>query len=593
MANLTKELLKLYALGQLTATEVQGLAHAASQDGWGGDYNLAASLSRKTKWSAKNATRTVMLVAKKFALASSLSQYSVELDPVSGKRLDMFLPHEIYAYASKRGGLSRWCLPAEQLAGESQTHLGRLLSEWRDNEDVQYAGNITEVGILGFHMDGVDISSSKSVGKSKSVLVASLNVCSAEKASDRAIRFPLYVLRKSRCCTCGCSGYCTLQRIFEVIAWSCRSLMIGRTPSDNHLGDPFTEAQRACRLEPGSPLPAAALLQVRGDWESHINTFRLRTCRQEHFCWKCDATTSDGVHCFRHFEEDAAYINTTIDHKTYLERCAAENQQPSHLFRCPGLTIDHIMIDTMHAADLGAFGDCLGSLFYLEVSNKSWHRTNEAGLESLNRSLNRYYDLNKHKGLTRATPLSMSQIMSKSLGYPFLKAKATEARHLAEFAVWLAMKHMYGDESRRPFCFSDGGRMAGRTEEHLAALVAMCQGMERYERSLRSEPFDGETCKTAMLQFLASLDILNRLWRRGREEETGLPFVVRPKCHMLWHVVVHQIPRAGNPAESWCYRDESYVGDVKRICSKTRHPRTLEAMVLLKMRILQGLAGDL
>ena len=34
----------------------------------------------------------------------------------------------------------------------------------------------------------------------------------------------------------------------------------------------------------------------------------------------------------------------------------------------------------------------------------------------------------------------------------------------------------------------------------------------------------------------------------------------------------------GNPAKFWCYRDEDYVGFIKRICAKTKHPATLEAV---------------
>ena len=32
----------------------------------------------------------------------------------------------------------------------------------------------------------------------------------------------------------------------------------------------------------------------------------------------------------------------------------------------------------------------------------------------------------------------------------------------------------------------------------------------------------------------------------------------------------------GNPRNFWCYKDEDFVGTVKSVCSRTRHPNTLE-----------------
>ena len=59
---------------------------------------------------------------------------------------------------------------------------------------------------------------------------------------------------------------------------------------------------------------------------------------------------------------------------------------------------------------------------------------------------------------------------------------------------------------------------------------------------------------------------------------------------MLMHLVLDHIRVYGSPAKFWCYRDEDYVGLVKRICSKTKHPATLEARVLLKLRLLMAMS---
>jgi hypothetical protein len=67
--------------------------------------------------------------------------------------------------------------------------------------------------------------------------------------------------------------------------------------------------------------------------------------------------------------------------------CAAEGQQPSNLFRSPGLQLKHLAVDSMHAADLGVWQDALGSLFFLEIDDKSAAPNRIDGLRRLNGQL--------------------------------------------------------------------------------------------------------------------------------------------------------------------------------------------------------------
>ncbi len=84
---------------------------------------------------------------------------------------------------------------------------------------------------------------------------------------------------------------------------------------------------------------------------------------------------------------------------------------------------------------------------------------------------------------------------------------------------------------------------------------------------------------------------LNQLWRQGRshEEAKRLPWHLRQNCHLLQHLALDHVLVYGSPAKFWCYRDEDFVGVVKRICSKTKHPATSESRVLLKLRLLEAL----
>ena len=113
--------------------------------------------------------------------------------------------------------------------------------------------------------------------------------------------------------------------------------------------------------------------------------------------------------------------------------CGDEGQQPSTIFLSSGLELDHLAIDSMHAADLGCFQDALGSLFWLEIYNKQWYPNRFAGIAALNRDLEAFYYVNRDRGLSKATPLTLSQIIGAKPGYPYLKCKAAQTRHMVEF----------------------------------------------------------------------------------------------------------------------------------------------------------------
>jgi hypothetical protein len=117
--------------------------------------------------------------------------------------------------------------------------------------------------------------------------------------------------------------------------------------------------------------------------------------------------------------------------------------------------------------------------------------------------------------------------------------------------------------------------------------------MTRYHQAIAAEPFDPDVCQAAMHLYLTSLSGLHELWTSTCPPALigSQPFNVRPKAHMLQHQVQDQIRDYGSPSEFWCYRDVDFVGNIKRICAKTKDPRTLESRVMQKVKILEGLGG--
>ena len=586
--HLSKELLRLFALGELSGTAVQSLANSAWKHGWGRKCRLARSLAKAGVWgkTSGNILRDIMMATILHGVMSTTAKpYKLKLQ--DDAEVDMFLPHEIYTALAK-DDTSPWCLPSDILAGDTS---GKVMHEWSTHPDVNFTGDLGTVGALGFHCDGVQYTSSMRAGGAKSVVIASLNVVSAAEERNRQRRFPLFVLRKARLCNCGCGGYCTYQLISQVISWSCRCLLEGEAPLLRHDSSPLSTYDQAVRLPPGSALPTAALLQVRGDWEGLTQFFRLRSYSSNVFCWLCDATLDPGPLCYKQFAPDAPYRDTMITHEAYMQSCADDGMQPSHMFRCPGFSLALVIVDSMHAADLGSFCDALGSLFFLEIRNKDWYGNQTIGLAGLNSQLATYYKANP--GLSKAGPLVISQIIGKNPGHLFLKANAAQVRHLAEFGLVLANKYLgYSDDARAKFRFNRKHRLFPRLQEHLENLVATFQGMTRYVRSLSATPFDPDACREGMFLYLSSMGKLHELWRPdilGKAQNSKQPFNVRPKAHKLQHLVQDQVQIFGNPSTFWCYRDEDYVGNVKRICAKTKDPRTLESRVLQKLKILEGL----
>ena len=119
----------------------------------------------------------------------------------------------------------------------------------------------------------------------------------------------------------------------------------------------------------------------------------------------------------------------------------------------------------------------------------------------------------------------------------------------------------------------------------------MFEGMTQFCRSCSTSPFDPVACSAGMQRFLDSLLGLNRLWREGASEDDAkaLPFHIRPKAHMCDHLAKGQIGAFGNPADCWCYHDESFVGCIKAIAAGSKHTKTLETRVAEKCMLLSGI----
>ena len=588
ISNLTKHLMWAFGTGDISAARLQRMAASAVSDGVYETDELLKSIARAGDGGAisGHVHRDTMRACKRAGLLNSSAQpYIAQLRGDAGT-IHMFLPHEVYADLAKEVGERNLLLRPEEWAG--QHGLGNLLRQWGSHPDVDITEGLREVGIVGLHCDAVPYT------KTKSILAASLNVVSAPSDRVRSRRQPLFLLRKARLCNCGCQGFCTMQDLFGVIAWSMSFLKSGVWPTCRHDGTPWSAHDRKTRMTAGA-LPRAALLQIRGDWEFFTQMLRFRSINSDQFCWLCQATKSPGDRCFKCMDPTAGHRLTLITNESYFQACIQEAAEPSALFRSPGTGLHHVAIDSMHAGDLGAFQDALGSLLWIELNNKQWPGARPEKITRLNRELAQYYAANDVRGLTKIGDITYGMVFSKTLQYPYLKAKAAQTRHLAEFGLALAYRHLRGSPDHVPFEFGTGHRLHGRHGEHLQQLVGLFEGMVGFHRACAAPLFDPAACKTAMYRFLQNAASLHNMWREelSERDQSVQPFHLRMKHHILQHLAEEQTLLWGSPSRAWCYRDEDFVGAVKQVATKSHHPATVEKLVSEKMMLLSALGAHL
>ena len=235
----------------------------------------------------------------------------------------------------------------------------------------------------------------------------------------------------------------------------------------------------------------------------------------------------------------------------------------------------------MHCLDLGVFADALGGLFFVEISNKAWHRSYQDGIDWLNTQLEGYYRASPGKSEVK---LTLPMVKPSDGSHPTLKVKAAVCRHLAQFAVYLARRH-----ERHVLEFSDP-RLQPHSAEYRNLAVTMAEAMEAYHVECAAETFSEVRCLGALDAFIASYNSLRLLFRRDLPPAylSAQVFSQRPKLHLTEHL--HQaVEIYGSPRSFWCYGDEDFVGFIKRIAMKSSHPRSIDNVLANKYRLFSAL----
>ncbi len=545
-----------FARGGLTAVDVSEVIEAAWQDGWrGGEEGeaFAVELSKTSDAPPKYASQNLQRALTRLGVASPIPRYDVRLEGPGREpfTLQVELPSDRFRYELARVGI-------DELGGAAgDRQLEAQLEQWRVEVGVEKS--VAAIVPIKLHGDGVRVT------RRRKMYVIDFSPASGPW---REKRWAFAAIASERMCACGCRGWHTLNELFRVLVWDLDHCARGLQPSHNHKSEEMADGGRG-------EMPTLAVVRIAGDWEFFVDILHIRGWAHERICWRCDATRDDGEAPWTDVGPLAAWRATRVlSTAEFLER--AVRVPSSTLLQLPGFRFDVLAIDVLHTWCLGVTGTIVGS-FLLEWC-RGLHRPSlpRAVLE-LNARLRDYNAITRrlNKNFASVPSLTWGNLQPKEGNAGVLVTiKGAEARGLVGLAYKLSIES----------CVA----AADDDFEYRTARHCCVAGLRDFYASLEKNPFEPASCADATRRAIENLKRMNLLAR-----EPGMPspaaWHLTPKVHLAQELGEFQCRVLGNPKIFWCYRDETYMGVVKRICLKTSHPRTMEKMLRWKLDILEWL----
>ena len=313
-----------------------------------------------------------------------------------------------------------------------------------------------------------------------------------------------------------------------------------------------------------------AIGQKRWDWQWLKAAFALCGWTPEgimgHICHKCFANTSTLP--FTDPSLAALWRNHILTHEVYIQHCYAQNHYVSPVFNIPGLRIEHFSVDLMHTGDLGILLYLFANVFF-EIFIAIGGLLSKPGpaLADI-----RLMILSASKAVGQARPpinrLTLSMFYSPGNTLK-MKIKAAESRYMLPCVLHILEHFMPQDTAHDQLRY------------HCVRTIKQMYDLMR----VPPNEFRGQAVATlARKHLLLYADL-------SKESLDDRRHLVHGICHWKWvpkhHLFSHfeqQICNCGNPAEHWCYADESLIGEIAQVCEGC-HPNTLHRLVIQKTRI--------
>ena len=387
-------------------------------------------------------------------------------------------------------------------------------------------------------------------------------------------KFLFTVVKKSDCVAD------TLETLAQAFSWSMNVCLSGQTPHRSWRGDPMEGGGQDLALG-----YRFALAQMRGDWEWFTTLFHFpRWDQAEMMCPFCRASSSIAGHEWSDFSSAAWWRHTVWEHEDYISYLHTTGRAVPVFFRpnigTYGLRLSSVCVDILHTVDQGVGSHIVANtIWYFAVLMACF-----GGATYADRVKRCHEDIKKRYRRTRTQDKLQGALTPERLrtsgDWPKLKAKAAATRHLARYALDLALRfaRVAVVDGHPEGC----GCLRCWTKTHDELTVAVCQLLVEFYVLIECEamtfsaaakariPVLGDQlaamyCRLSSMCFSRSL----RLWK------------LSPKLHLFLHLCSHQAPAMGNPRFYWTYGDEDLVKHMIAIAEGV-HPTTLAMSVLSK-----------
>jgi hypothetical protein len=231
----------------------------------------------------------------------------------------------------------------------------------------------------------------------------------------------------------------------------------------------------------------------------------------------------------------SSWRDTIKSHEQYIAECQAEGiETPILLGKINTMRIEGIMVDVLHALDLGMTCHVIANVFVECMASGIWGGNQQVQAEGLRTDLHAWYKANKAIYRIQGK-LTYARIKSSN-DWPKLKCKGAAARHLLAYALHLATMH-------------NDGSMHDQRRHALCALLQRFYDIIAHSPQFISAEAKQE-CRQLSKQFMPIYSALSAEALAKRIRAWKMP----PTFHVFQHLLEFQT--FINPRYCWCYADE-------------------------------------
>ena len=341
-------LLRKFALGRLSAIEVQEMAAAAVKSGL--DKKEIRELQSLGAMGHQPGNAHRDMVRRYFSVLASPEPTRVKCDLVvkeNGKQVEkeletaVMLPHLWVLCAQETGLLQSITCTNEELAlfWKSQMRSPQMTPELRRMIEASEPSQLPIPYVL--HGDGAPFT------EVDSVQVLSFRCLLARRSVSECQLLITAVPKLAM-------GQKTFKQVMATVAWSWTILFEGICPKKDLAGKP-TDLHRGKRLRRG------VLWSITGDLEWFCQEFQFPWSSSNQLCAFCkaDQKKTESKHSFTDFRPEASWRKTKYSNQ---ELKAKFDNHP--LWKAPTVSFLSVRLDWLHTVDLGVAAYFHGSLLY-------------------------------------------------------------------------------------------------------------------------------------------------------------------------------------------------------------------------------------